>query len=122
MKLLRAMTLVGGIYDAALALPMLLAPVAVAALFGAPRPDPVVNAQLNGLFTLTLAVGYFWALGDLEARRGYVWIAGVMVKALGAALFVADHVVHGSPRTFLLFALTDGTIAAVTALALLRTR
>jgi hypothetical protein len=119
---LRALALVSAVYDLLLALPMLLAPVAVARLFGAPEPQPVINAQLNGMFTLTLAAGYFWAARDVEARRGYLWVAGVLAKGLGAALFIVDHVVNGSPRTFLLFAATDGTLGLVTLLLLLRGR
>jgi hypothetical protein len=75
----------------------------------------VVNAQLNGVFTLTLAAGYFWAAAAVEARRGYLWIAGVLAKGLGCALFVADHFLRGSPAPFLLFAATDGALAALTA-------
>jgi hypothetical protein len=117
---LRALALVSAVYDLLLAVPLLLAPVAVARLFGAPAPQPVVNAQLNGMFTLTLAAGYFWAARDAEARRGYLWVAGVLAKGLGAALFVLDHLVNGSPRAFLLFAATDGTLALVTLALLLR--
>jgi hypothetical protein len=117
---LRALALVSGVYDLLLALPMLLAAPALARLFGAAPPDPLINAQLNGLFTLTLALGYFWAAGDADARRGYLWIAGVVAKGLGAALFLFDHFAHGSPRAFLLFALTDGTLALATLALLLR--
>src|SRR5262245_19107801 len=88
---LRVLGYVSGIYDLALALPMLLAPAATAALFGAPPPVPVLNAQLNGVFTLTLAVGYFWAVRAPAERQGYFWAAGVLAKLFGAALFVADH-------------------------------
>ena len=117
---LRAVALVSGLYDLALAAPMLVAPVTMARLFGAPDPVPVLNAQLNGVFTLALAAGYFWAARDTDARRGYLWVAGVLAKGLGAALFVADHWLRGSPPSFLLFAATDGTLAVVTAVALLR--
>jgi hypothetical protein len=117
---LRALALVSGVYDLLLAVPMLVAAPAMARLFGAPPPEPLINAQLNGLFTLTLGLGYFWAAGDVEGRRGYLWIAGVLAKGLGAALFVADHFVNGSPRAFLLFALSDGTLALVTLLMLWR--
>ena len=115
---LRALCYVSGAYDFALALPMLLAPVATAALFGAPAPVPVLNAQLNGVFTLSLAAGYFWAAGDPMGRRGYLWVAGVLAKLLGASLFVADHFLRGSPASFLLFAVTDGALGLLT-LALL---
>lgn len=119
---LRALAVIGGVYDLALAGPMILAPELTARLFGAPAPVPVVNAQLNGLFTLTLALGYFWAAQDVDARRGYLWIAGVFVKLAGAALFIGDHFLRGSPSTFLVFAATDGSIALVTLAALLSTR
>lgn len=117
---LRALALIGGIYDLALSLPMLFAPLLTARLFGAPEPVPVINAQLNGLFTMTLALGYFWCAQDAVARRGYLWIAGVFVKFGGVALFVADHFLRGSPDAFLLFALTDGSIGLLTLLGLIR--
>ena len=60
------------------------------------------------------------AAADVDARRGYLWIAGVLAKGLGAALFVADHVLHASPASFLLFVATDGTLALVTLVLLLR--
>lgn len=111
---LRTLAYISGVYDLALALPMLFIPLTMAALFGAPTPAPVVNAQLNGVFTLSLGVGYFWAAQDPEARRGFFWIAGVLAKGLGAALFVADHFLRGSPTSFLLFAGTDGGLAVLT--------
>jgi hypothetical protein len=117
---LRALALVSAVYDLALALPLLLAPAAVARAFGAAPPDPVINAQLNGMFTLTLAAGYLWAAREAEARRGYLWVAGVLAKGLGAGLFLLDHFTHGSPPAFLLFAATDGTLALLTLALLLR--
>lgn len=117
---LRALALVSGVYDLLLAVPMLVAAPLMAQLFGAPAPVPVVNAQLNGVFTLTLAAGYFWAARDVERRRGYLWVAGVLAKGLGAGLFVVDHFSHGSPAAFLLFAATDGALALTTLALLLR--
>ena len=118
---LRTLALVSGVYDLLLGLPMLLAAPQVARLFGAPEPMPVVNAWLNGVFALSLAGGYFWAAGDAEARRGYLWAAGVFAKGLGAAVFVLDHFLNGSPAAFLLFAATDGTLALLTLVLLLNT-
>lgn len=117
---LRGLCLLSGVYDLAIAVPLLLAPVATARMFGAPEPMPVLNAQLNGVFTLTLAAGYLWAMGDAPGRRGYLWCAGVLAKGLGAGLFVVDHVLRGSPSAFLLFAVTDGALAILTAVLLLR--
>ena len=117
---MKALALVSGAYDLLLGLPLLLAAPQVARAFGAPAPQPLVNAQLNGVFTVTLALGYFWASFDPQARRGYFWVAGVFAKALGAALFVFDHLTQGSPRSFLVFAASDGTLALVTLALLLR--
>jgi len=115
---LRTLALVSGVYDLALAVPMLLVAPQLAEAMGAPPPVPLINAQLNGVFTLSLAAGYFWAARDVVARRGYLWVAGVLAKGLGAALFVLDHFQHGSPATFLLFAVTDGSLAILTAILL----
>jgi hypothetical protein len=117
---LATLALVSGVYDLALAVPMLLVAPRLAEAMGAPPPVPLINAQLNGVFTLSLAAGYFWAARDVEARRGYLWVAGVLAKGLGAALFVLDHFQHGSPSTFLLFAVTDGSLAILTAILLRR--
>ncbi|MCU0241386.1 MAG: hypothetical protein MUF51_03065 [Vicinamibacteria bacterium] len=117
---LKIIAYVSGIYDLLLALPMLFAAAHVARLFGAPPPVPLINAELNGLFTLGLAIGYFWAARDLAHRRGYLWIASVFTKTCGAILFVWDHLATGSPASFLVFAVTDGTLAAIALIALLR--
>jgi hypothetical protein len=117
---LRLLGWLSGAYDLLLALPMLTAAPLIARLFGAPPPVPVVNAQLNGVFTLSLAAGYFWAARDPVARRGYYWVAGVLAKGLGMVVFVLDHWLRGSPASFLVFALSDGLLALVTLALLLR--
>ena len=117
---LRTLALVSGVYDLLIGLAMLLVAPRIAHLFGASVPMPLINAQLNGVFALTLALGYFWAAGDIAGRRGYLWIAGVFAKGLGAALFVFDHFTQASPAAFLLFAATDGALALLTLVLLLR--
>jgi hypothetical protein len=117
---LRALSIVSGFYDLAIGVSMLFAARTMASLFGAPPPQPLLNAQLNGVFALAIGVGYFWAARDTEARRGYLWVAGVLAKALGAAVFVIDHFTQGSPTAFLLFAATDGTLAVLTTALLVR--
>jgi hypothetical protein len=117
---LKAVAWISGFYDLALAVAMLFFAPATAALFGAPPPVPLVNAQLNGIFALALAAGYFWAAAEVEQRRGYLWIAGVLAKGLGAALFVIDYLRGGSPASFLLFAFSDGGLALLTLVLLLR--
>jgi hypothetical protein len=117
---LRFVAYLSAAYDFLLAAAMLLAPVAAARAFAAPDPVPVVNAQINGVFALSLAVGYLWAAEEPQARRGYFWVAGVLAKGLGAVVFLVDHWLRGSPSSFLTFALTDGTLALLTFLALRR--
>jgi hypothetical protein len=112
---LRTLALVSGAYDLVLGVSMLAAAPELARLFGAPAPVPLVNAWLNGVFALTLAGGYLWAARDVSARRGYLWWAGVFAKGLGALTFVVDHFANGSPTTYLLFAVSDGTLALATA-------
>src|SRR5260221_340979 len=101
---LATLALVSGVYDLALAVPMLLVAPRLAEAMGAPPPVPLINAQLNGVFTLSLAAGYFWAARDVEARRGYLWGAGVLAKGPGGALFVLDHFPHRPPATLPPFA------------------
>ena len=117
---LRGLALVSGIYDLGLGVSMLFLAPTMAQMFGAPAPVPLINAQLNGVFAASLALGYFWAARDVEARRGYLWVAGVFAKTLGAALFVWDHFTQGSPAAFLTFAGIDGTLALLTLVLLLR--
>jgi hypothetical protein len=117
---LRGLSILSGIYDLLLAIPMLFAAPYMAQLFGAPPPVPAINAQLNGVFTLSLGLGYFWAAGHVASRRGYLWVAGVCAKGIGSSLFVWDHFANGSPTAFLLFAATDGTLALLTLVLLLR--
>ena len=117
---LRSLALVSGVYDLLLGLALLAAAPLLARLFGAPPPVPVVNAWLNGVFTLTLAGGYFWAARDAAARRGYFWWAGVFAKGLGALVLVVDHFANASPAAFLLFAGCDGTLALLTLALLVR--
>jgi hypothetical protein len=115
---LRTLALVSAVYDLLLAAGMLFAAPFVAQLMGAAPPVPLLNAQLNGLFTLSLGVGYFWALRDDATLRGYLWIFNVLAKGLGAIIILIDQFTQGSPRTFLALVATDGTLALLTFLAL----
>jgi hypothetical protein len=117
---LRGLALVSGLYDLALGVTMLFFAPLAARLFGAPEPVPLINAQLNGVFTLSLAAGYFWAREDPSARRGYFWVAGVLAKGLGALLFLVDHFTQGSPLSYLVFVLTDGLLCLLTLALLLK--
>ena len=119
---LRAVAAVSGIYDGLVALLMLTGRPLLAQLFGVPLPRPPIHADLNGLFLLSVAAGYLIPYREPESRGGrmYMWVMGPMLKGGGALLFITDYVVRHSPPSFLLFAASDGTLAALTLWALLR--
>jgi len=117
---LRAVALVSAIYDGFLGVGMLAGRDWLVAWFGVAAPVPPIHADLNGLFALAIAAGYLLPWRDPQRYRAYLWIMGPLLKGCGAILFVADHLLRGSPSSYLLFAAADGTIALVTLWALLR--
>lgn len=113
---------ISGLYDASVGAFLLLAPGTLASLFGVPPASPRIFSDLNALFLLAVGAGYYLPWRDPERYRGYLWIMGPLLKGTGALVFVLDYVIRGSPPSFLLFAASDGTLAAATLYALLSTR
>jgi hypothetical protein len=107
------------VYDLTAGLVLLAATDSMAAWFGAPVPNPILHAKLNGLFLIAVGLGYAPAIRQPQLHRPYLWIFGPLLKGAGAATFVIDHVMNGSPAAFLLFAVSDGALAAWTLIALL---
>jgi hypothetical protein len=112
--------LVSLVYDALLGVGLLAGRPLLVQWFGVPDPVPPIHADLNGLFALAIAAGYWLPYRDPDRYRGYLWVMGPVLKGAGAALFVADFLLRGSPASYLLFAAADGTLALVTLWALLR--
>lgn len=110
---------VSGLYDLLLGIAMLAGRGLIQSAFALPPPVPPIHADLNGLFLMAVGIGYLWPYRDPERYRCYLWVMGPLLKGGGSLLFVADHFLHGSPDAFLLFALTDGTLALWTLWALL---
>ncbi len=106
------------VYDLAAGVVLLAATDRMASWFGARVPDPVLFAKLNGMFLIAVGLGYLQPLRAPAAHRAYMWVFGVLLKGAGAAIFLADHYLNGSPASFLLFAASDGTLAAATLVAL----
>ena len=121
MRLLFAVVLVSGIYDVLLGGALLFALEEVRQVFGTEPPRFPIHANLNGLFALAVGIGYFAVLKDPPRHRWYLWIMGPFLKGGGALLFVLDFVLRSSPAAFLIFAVSDGVLAAITAVALVRT-
>ena len=92
----------------------------LARLFDVSLPTPPIHADLNGIFLLSIAAGYLIPYRDPRSANGraYLWIMGPVLKGAGAAAFVIDYLVRPSPPSFLLFALSDGTLALLTLAAL----
>jgi hypothetical protein len=117
---LAAVAAVSGLYDISLGLALLVGRGLLQAAFGLPPPAPPIHADLNGLFLLAVGVGYLLPYRRPDRYRGYLWVMGPLLKGAGSLLFLADHVLRGSPDAFLLFALTDGALALWTLWALTR--
>ncbi|MFN8061826.1 MAG: hypothetical protein U0Q12_21890 [Vicinamibacterales bacterium] len=109
-----------GIYDAALGVALLTLAPQLSALFGTPAPSPPVLGDTNGLFLLSVGLGYVLPWRDPERHRGYMWIMGPFLKGLGALVFLRDYALRDSPASYLLFAATDGSLALATLWALRR--
>jgi len=116
----RTIAAVSGIYDAIIGVTMLLGRPLLAQLFNTALPTPPIHADLNGIFLLSIAAGYLipYREPDSTSGRAYLWIMGPLLKGAGAAAFVIDYYVRHSPRSFLLFAVSDGVIALLTLQAL----
>ena len=119
---MRLISAVSGIYDAAVGLFLLFAADRLATIFGVPPAQPRIFSDLNGLFLVAVGAGYYLPFRDPIAGRWYLWVMGPGLKGAGAALFIADYYVRHSPRSFLLFAASDGILAALTLAALLAGR
>jgi hypothetical protein len=113
---------ISGLYDIVVGAFLLLAADSLASMFGVPPASPRIFSDLNGLFLLAVGAGYYLPWRDPVHYRGYMWVMGPGLKGAGAAAFVLDYVMRGAPESFLLFAASDGLLAAITLWALLATR
>jgi hypothetical protein len=113
---------ISGLYDGVVGALLLCVPGWLAHTFGVPPAHPRIFSDLNGLFLLAVAIGYYLPCKDPERYRGYLWVMGPFLKGAGALAFVLDYSLRGSPASFLLFAASDGTLALLTFFALVRSR
>jgi hypothetical protein len=116
----RTIAAVSGVYDASVGVVMLTGRPILARLFAVSLPTPPIHADLNGIFLLAIAAGYLIPYRDPQSSggRAYLWIMGALLKGAGAVAFVLDYLLRDSPRSFLLFAVSDGTLALLTLAAL----
>ena len=110
---------ISGLYDGVVGALLLCAPAWLAGAFGVPAASPRIFSDLNGLFLLAVGAGYYFPWRDPARYRGYLWVMGPWLKGAGAVTFLVDHFLRGSPRSFLLFAASDGLLALITLYALM---
>lgn len=120
MKLLSVVAGISFFYDLIVGVVMLAATNTLATLFGVPVPSPILFAKLLGIFLICVGLGYRAPWRDPAGNRAYMWIFGPVLKGAGAVAFVADYVINNSPASFLLFAASDGALAALTLWALIQ--
>ena len=116
--MLRAVAAISGLYDFLVGAFLLLAAGRMTTLFGVPPANPPIFSDLNAIFLMAVGVGYALPWRDPARYRGYLWVMGPALKGAGAAAFLLDYFLRGSPRSFLLFAASDGALALLTLLAL----
>ena len=109
---------ISGLYDGVVGALLLCVPGWLASTFGVPPASPRIFSDLNGLFLLAVAIGYYLPYTDPARYRGYLWVMGPFLKGAGAVTFVLDYFLRGSPASFLLFAASDGALALATLYAL----
>lgn len=119
--MLSGIAALSGLYDTVVGALLLCVPDRLASLFGVPPASPRIFSDLNGLFLIAVGIGYYFPWRDPARYRGYLWVMGPLLKGAGAVAFVADHLLRGSPQSFLLFAACDGLLAGLTLWALVVT-
>ena len=119
--MLSAVAAISGLYDFIVGAVLLVGADWMASMFAMPAANPRIFSDLNAIFLMAVGIGYAMPWHDPERHRGYLWVMGPLLKGAGAAAFLLHYFLRGSPRSFLLFAASDGVLAAVTLVALLRT-
>jgi len=109
---------ISGLYDCIVGAFLLLASGTFASLFNVAPATPPIFSDLNGLFLVTIGIGYYLPFREPDRYRGYMWVMGPLLKGAGALAFLLDYFYRGSPASFLLFAASDGSLALLTLYAL----
>lgn len=117
--MLSTIAAISGLYDLFVGAFLLLAADQMASLFGVSSANPRIFSDLNAIFLLAVGAGYYLPWSQPDVYRGYLWVMGPGLKGAGALAFVLDYFFRGSPQSFLLFAASDGVLAAVTLYALM---
>ena len=118
----RAQSAVAGVslvYDLSIGLVLLAAADWFASLFGVVVPEPRTFVTLTGLFLTCVGIGYAQPMRNPGGHRAYLWVFGPLLKGAGAVVFCCEYFLNSAPRSYLLFASSDGALAVATLWALL---
>ena len=116
--MLRGIAAISLVYDVSIGAALFLLRPQLESWFGLPTAQPPIHVDLNAIFVTCVGIGYLLPYRDPVRYRAYLWIFGVGLKSAGAAAFLADYWLRGSPASLLLFAASDGAVALLTLIAL----
>jgi hypothetical protein len=88
-------------------------------MIGVPSPLPFY-ANLLAIFLVASGLGFIPAIWNAKPYRFYLWVMGVGVKLVVASLFIRLALMRVVPPVALVAALTDGGLAVLLAIALVR--
>jgi hypothetical protein len=117
--MLSTIAAISGLYDVIVGAFLLFAADSLATLFDVPPANPRIFSDLNALFLLAVGAGYYLPWRDPIRYRGYLWVMGPGLKGAGAVTFLLNYLFRGSPKSFLVFAASDGALAVITLAALI---
>lgn len=118
--MIRAVAAASLVYDISIGIALMFFRGLLQSWFGLPPPVPPIHVDLNAIFVTSVGVGYLLPLRNPIRYRAYLWVFGVGLKSAGALAFLADYWLRSSPSSFLLFAVSDGAMAALSLAALLK--
>ena len=111
LKALRLLCGITAFYDCVLGIGLIFLLPTIGTIIGIEAPKYPDNAQLNGAFLISVALGYIAAMKDLENTLWYTWIMGVGLHFMGAAIFLYNvAIVDRSPWQFGIFGIVDGVL------------
>lgn len=117
--MLSTVAAISGLYDLFVGAFLLFGADTFASLFGVAPASPKIFSDLNAVFLLAVGAGYYLPWRDPARYRGYLWLMGPGLKGAGMITFLLDYFFRGSPKSFLLFAASDGILAILTLAALI---
>ncbi len=109
---IRVTMLAGAVYDAAFAVPILVAPERLAPLLGLAMPAQEIYLRFTSVFLLGFALFYLLPAAYPGRYLGNV-AAAVAIRALGGIFMVVAVAAYDQPRPFLILGVIDLAFAAV---------